>query len=396
MSVLARFVNDTRGNFSVLTAVLIIPLVISAGGAVDFSRTVAAKTKLQAAVDSAALILAHDARNSTVPQLQARAEELVGQMFGASTGGLASLKSVTLTRNDKTIRIAAAAQAPTSALKMAGMSAMDMNVASESAYGTRKIEVALVLDNTGSMAGAKITELRKAAKNLVTTLQGVQTDPGSVKIGLVPFTTQVRFDTTLKDSAWLDFATYGVAKASWGGCVTDRSQPYDVTDAGPALVPAVNCAAGTLSRVVPLSTNFDALRTSIDGMTAGGNTNITIGLSWGMAALSTAEPLAGAAPDGSPDVEKFMIVLTDGDNTQNRWSTSKVSIDNRTRAACDTAKTASRGIKLYTIRVLDGDANLLRDCASNASMFYDVKAASDLDAVFRKIAQEIAAIRITS
>ena len=58
---------------------------------------------------------------------------------------------------------------------MAGMSAMDMNVASESAYGTRKIEVALVLDNTGSMAGAKITELRKAAKNLVTTLQGVQT-----------------------------------------------------------------------------------------------------------------------------------------------------------------------------------------------------------------------------
>ncbi|WP_293855799.1 TadE/TadG family type IV pilus assembly protein [uncultured Alsobacter sp.] len=396
MSVLARFVKDTRGNFGVITAVMMVPLAIGAGGAVDYSRTVAAKTKLQAAVDSAALILAHDARTSTLPQLQARAETLVTQMFGSSTTGIASLKSVALTRNDKTIRIVAAAQAPTTTLKMAGMSAMDMNVASESAYGTRKIEVALVLDNTGSMAGTKITELRKAAKNLVTTLQGVQTDAGSVKIGLVPFTTQVRLDTAMKDQAWLDFATYGVAKASWGGCVTDRNQPFDVTDAGAALVPAVNCAAGTLARVVPLSTNFDALRTSIDGMTAGGNTNITIGLSWGMAALSNAEPLTGAAPDGSADVEKFMIVLTDGDNTQNRWSTSKVTIDNRTRAACDTAKTASRGIKLYTIRVIDGDANLLRDCASNTSMFYDVKQASDLDAVFRKIAQEIAAIRITS
>lgn len=396
MSALARFVKDTRGNFGVLTAVMMIPLAIGAGGAVDYSRTVAAKTKLQAAVDSAALTLAHDARNKTVAQLQARAEELIGQTFGASTGSLALPKSVTLTRNDKTIRIVASAQAPTTTLKMAGMSAMDINVASESAYGIRKIEVALVLDNTGSMFGAKITELRKAAKNLVTTLQAVQTDVGSVKIGLVPFTTQVRFDTALKGQAWLDFATYGIAKASWGGCVTDRNQPSDVTDAGPALVPAVNCAAGTLSRIVPLSTNFDALRTSIDGMTAGGNTNITIGLAWGMAALSNAEPLAGAAPDGSPDVEKFMIMLTDGDNTQNRWSTSKVTIDNRSRAACDTAKTASRGIKLYTIRVIDGDANLLRDCASSPSMFYDVKAANELDAVFRKIAQEIAAIRITS
>jgi Flp pilus assembly protein TadG len=396
MSVLARFVKDTRGNFSVLTAVMMIPLAIGAGGAVDYSRTVAAKTKLQAAVDSAALTLAHDARSKTVAQLQARAEELIGQTFGSSSGTLASLKSVTLTRNDKTIRIVASAQAPTTTLKMAGMSVMDMNVASESAYGIRKIEVALVLDNTGSMSGTKIVELRKAAKNLVTTLQGVQTDVGSVKISLVPFTTQVRFDTALKDQAWLDFATYGVAKASWGGCVTDRNQPSDTTDAGPALVPAVNCAAGTLSRIVPLSTNFDALRTAIDGMTAGGNTNITIGLAWGMAALSNAEPLAGAAPDGSPDVEKFMIMLTDGDNTQNRWSTSKVTIDNRTRAACDAAKTPSRGIKLYTIRVIDGDANLLRGCASSPSMFYDVKAANDLDAVFRKIAQEIAAIRITS
>ena len=42
----------------------------------------------------------------------------------------------------------------------------------------------------------------------------------------------------------------------------------------------------------------------------------------------------------------MIILLTDGQNTQNRWTSSTTSIDARTQKACDNAKAAN--IKLYT------------------------------------------------
>ena len=78
-----------------------------------------------------------------------------------------------------------------------------------------------------------------------------------------------------------------------------------------------------------------------------------------------------------------MILLTDGVNTQNRWTSNSVSIDARTLEACSKIKAA--GIQLFTVRVIDGNANLLKSCATSPDMFYDVSDASQLSAVFDKI-----------
>jgi hypothetical protein len=53
------------------------------------------------------------------------------------------------------------------------------------------------------------------------------------------------------------------------------------------------------------------------------------------------------------------------------------------------------GIKLYTVRVIDGDATLLRGCATNPNMYYDVQQASQLNSVFSTIAQNLANLRIS-
>ena len=74
------------------------------------------------------------------------------------------------------------------------------------------------------------------------------------------------------------------------------------------------------------------------------------------------------------------MLLTDGDNTQNRWTTSGSSIDARTALACTNVKAAN--IKIYTVRVIDGDANLLRNCATKTNMYYNVNQASQLNSVF--------------
>ena len=39
-------------------------------------------------------------------------------------------------------------------------------------------------------------------------------------------------------------------------------------------------------------------------------------------------------------------------------------------------------IKLYTVRVIDGNATLLQDCATKPDMYYDVQNATQLNGVF--------------
>jgi hypothetical protein len=94
----------------------------------------------------------------------------------------------------------------------------------------------------------------------------------------------------------------------------------------------------------------------------------------------------------APDLDKVIVLLTDGDNTQNRWTSSASSIDARTTAACNNIKAAN--IKIYTVRVIDGNASLLQSCATNPNMYYDVQQASQLNGVFSSIAQTLANLRI--
>jgi hypothetical protein len=88
-----------------------------------------------------------------------------------------------------------------------------------------------------------------------------------------------------------------------------------------------------------------------------------------------------------------VVLLTDGTNTQNRWSSSDSQIDPRTALACTNAKAAN--IKIYTVRVIDGDTTLLRNCASKPTMYYEVNQASQLNSVFSSIAQNLARLRIS-
>ncbi len=109
-------------------------------------------------------------------------------------------------------------------------------------------------------------------------------------------------------------------------------------------------------------------------------------------------------------VSKIMIVLTDGLNTQNRWKgvcsgnfwydyfynpgcIDDSVIDARTLSACTAAKNA--GIIIYTVRVIDGNTDMLKSCASKDGFFYNVITASDLKPAFQSIGSSIAQFRLT-
>ena len=267
-----------------------------------------------------------------------------------------------------------------------------------------------------------MTELKAAAHNLLTTLKKAEKTPGDIKVSIIPFAVDVNVGTSNVNADWIDWSDWeskngtcskssysssqsnctsnnGVwtpkAHSFWNGCVMDRDQNNDVmntaTAAGsPAVMYRAHQASACPAAMMPLSYDWTALNSKIDAMTPTGNTNVTIGLQVGWQTLSPVAPFN--APAAAPDLDKVLIVLTDGTNTQNRWTSSSTSIDARTQKACDNAK--ADNIRIYTVRVIDGNATLLKACASKPEMYYEVQQSSQLNSVFTSIAQNLANLRI--
>ncbi len=201
--------------------------------------------------------------------------------------------------------------------------------------------------------------------------------------------------------------------SNWRGCVYDRNQNHDVLDTPPTgantYYPAAKCYGDTISggngppqAITPLNENWNALRTRATALRPTGFTNITIGLVWGWHVLSPGGVFTEGAAYDTEDLTKYVILMTDGYNTKNiQMEPSACNtngpvcpvVDNRTAMACENIKNA--GIKIYTVRLIDGNASLLRNCATNPNMYYDVQNASQLAGVFSAIGSEIASLHLS-
>ena len=398
----SRFIKDRAGGAAPIFALGIIPIIGIVGAAVDYSRGSAARTAMLASLDATALMLSRDAANMDPGQISAKATSFFNAQFNrpevANVQVTANLQSPQ--QGSFVLDVTASGNVPTTFTRLLGQEQLDIGSSAQVKWGVKKLELALVLDNTGSMASnGKLTQLKTASHNLLTTLQAAAKQPGDVKVAIIPFDTKVKIGTSYAGQSWVDYTANNIQQNQWQGCVQDRDQPNDTTDTTPTSnihtkFPAAQCSSLTSMMTLTdiLDTQgFTNLNSKIDAMTAAGNTNVTIGLVWGWHALTKSEPLTQGS-DPSPDKDKVIVLLTDGDNTQNRWTTSGSSIDARTAAACANAKAAN--IKIYTVRVIDGDANLLRNCATKPNMYYNVNQASQLNSVFSSIAQNLANLRI--
>jgi len=281
------------------------------------------------------------------------------------------------------------------------------------------LEVALVLDNTGSMGGAsKLVYLQQAANQLITKLENATVVNFTSYVALVPFNTQVRlfegdFWTALpgvrlnhpKDAAEPALRV----TLPWRGCIADRDQPNDAqgyeawdgvplkTGAPGTLLPAVRCEQEGLRPLVPLTRDFATLHARVNAMVAAGATNGAVGLAAGFALLTPdlgAGLVTGARPPARL-IRKHLIFLTDGDNTQNRWTTDGGLVDQRAAQICTEIKQSSLNITLHTIHFVDGDATLLRNCATTPDRYHFVAAPADLNGVFDEIAAEMLSLRLS-
>jgi Flp pilus assembly protein TadG len=226
-----------RGNVALGAALMLMPMAILAGLGIDFGRAWLAQERLSQAVDAAALSGAR-VLGARDPAVDARM--YFDANFTAGDTMVLDRFSVSPDASGETLEVEASGHLRTSFLQLAGSRWGTLPVAAtaRARRTTMGMELALVLDVTGSMAGTPMTQMRLAAADLVNILFGGKATLDTLYISVVPYTTSFNVGHTRTD--WLQGgagAVAGFAPFRWRGCVEARPGGEDQTDTPPSLVP---------------------------------------------------------------------------------------------------------------------------------------------------------------
>jgi Flp pilus assembly protein TadG len=430
---LAGFASARGGNVAITFAMATLPIIGGVGAAVDFSRANSVKSAMQAALDSTALMLSKEAATGTAGQLQTNATAYFKGLFNRPEAQSITIIASYTTEGGSAVVVNGSVDVPTNFMGIFGYNMMTVNSSSTAKWGSTRLRVALVLDNTGSMASAgKMTALKTATNSLLTQLKNAATTNGDVYVSIVPFVKDVNLGAANYTSSWIDWtewdANHGTCSknrsdrsscldhngtwtpddhSTWNGCVVDRGNSsgpdtanYDTNVGAPTIgITASLYAAEQYSScpqaVMPLNYDWSAMTSLVNNMNPAGNTNQAIGLQVGWMSLAGGGPFSVPPMDSNYQYQQIIILLTDGLNTQDRWYTNQSSIDARQQLTCNNIKAA--GVTLYTIQVnTDGDptSTLLKNCASTSDKFYLLTSANQIVTTFNTIGTNLTQLRV--
>lgn len=188
--VLRRFGRNDRGNVAIIFGLALIPMMGLTGAAMDYGRASQLRTKMTSASD-AAVLAAIKANGKDLTQRKAIADAAFAANLGIDPNLLSVSGNLTQLPGNA-YRYSATATykyAILSALPGAGDST-ELAVVSEANAGSGTVEVALVLDNTGSMV-KDMSALRKAATDFTNILFDFTTNSSDLKMSVVPYVASV-------------------------------------------------------------------------------------------------------------------------------------------------------------------------------------------------------------
>ncbi len=176
-----RFAGEIRGNVASLFALAAVPAALTIGVAVDYSRAASAKTQLQDALDSAAL-----AGAAASPATHANITAVATQVFLSHKLNGATSISVSQPGASQ-VQVTGTLAVDTSFMRIVGINSVTVNALSATrAFSAGAIEVALALDNTGSMVN-DMPALKQAASNLANALFNSASGNPNFRMSITPF-----------------------------------------------------------------------------------------------------------------------------------------------------------------------------------------------------------------
>ena len=229
----------TRGNVTLIFAAAILPLLGVAGVAVDGGQAYLVNARLGRALDAAALAGARIARS-------ADAEASARSYFDANfpEGYLSARVKDFRYQPDADldfVTVSATVELPTAIMGMFGWDSLTVSGSATVERMNRGLELALVMDNTGSMRPRKIEDMKTAAAALIEILFDDAAVHDRLWVSLAPYTATVNVGADR--TSWLRVGDparaepSGFAPTSWKGCVMARPSPLDESDDPPSVAP---------------------------------------------------------------------------------------------------------------------------------------------------------------
>ena len=448
-----RFARNTHGNMAIAMALVAVPLFGATGAAMDYGGRIQAEARLQAAIDAGALAGAasEDGREAAIKKTV--------RQYVMNNGAATYLKNaasvdVKIT-SDGVIRVSATAEYPTTILNVMGIKSLPMSALAETKRSESGAEIAMVLDVTGSMQGAKIDALKLAARDFVAeTTKPNAKKPDAVRLSVVPYNKYVNVGLANRYATWMsvppdesnevcqDWTTYtnahncrmetrtyvsdGVTHTQdrevcdwdtssvnecrtvtnvWNGCVGSREYPWNVRDARPDIdipgILGVNCPR----EITPLTSDTTRLNGDIDDLSAWGETYIPAGLIWGWRTLSAQVPYTeglSTADAQAKGVTKHLVLMTDGENVTSKSAGTPEHDgddpdigDATTAELCENIKKAGIVVHAIAFEVTDASTkSMLQACATGGN-YYDASDSARLAQAFDAIAGKISQIALS-
>jgi len=223
-SFLARFRRDEGGNFAIMTAIVMAPLLLGGMAAIDAANLMRTRTNVQQALDAAALAVG---RRFSSGDSEAAMQEYGQKYFAANLRVMnpadVQFRIVLPTDGNTNRQVSAVADLTYNSLfgKLAGSltggsdwDGFKYEMVSDVRV-KNTVEVALVLDNSGSMndygTGSnkkRMDLLKSAAIQLVENMAGQATQvtrlDKPVQFSVVPFAGSVNVGPQNEDATWMD------------------------------------------------------------------------------------------------------------------------------------------------------------------------------------------------
>jgi hypothetical protein len=397
------FRRADRGQVMPLIAFFMVTLLIFCGLVIDFGNVYRVQKALQASTDAAAIAGAGQLTLS----YPANAANAIAQAkaYGASTGGKNPIPGVpagnvteTVTTScvvsnptfpcsgPNTISVKQSASVPTFFLRLLGFGSIPLNTSASacSPCDVVPLDISLVVDRTGSMAGTPFTQLKDGI--LTGFLPGLTASEDSVSLSLLPPDSNGTADVCSAQSS----NSYNSAKALY--TVVDMSNNYQDS-------------SGNLLSSSPLIWDINCMK-------AGGGTDYSNAMESAYTEMTA---------DGRAGVSKVMVILSDGaantgqncpaKNANGTWPTSN---DPHCKNPCghavaDATAYKAAGWMIFTILYNDGQGNeacqawngnnespsitpaqAMQQMASPNEYFLDPNP-SQLTSIFRQIQSDMAA-----
>jgi Flp pilus assembly protein TadG len=448
---LAGVAKEDRGSVAIVFALTIFVMFTLVGGAVDLGRAMVARERLQSAVDSSVLAAARVWQLEN--DLTLAEEKALAHFETNKPQEVSRVVSFTPDMVAATFTMVGETTVPTPFLSLVRqnitVSTRGQALIAGGGNAGTNLEVSMMLDVTGSMAGSKIADLKAAAKDLIDIVVWADQTEFTSRVALAPFSAAVNAGSVLgplvayNPSSSLTFKQRNGSNSTRYRtntyCLAERTGTNAFTDAAPTgtnKIPRVyQTSSGTAcvpaSPVVPLTSDKDSLKTVINGFAANGNTAGHLGTAWAWYLLSpnwadmfptASKPkpysvLTQFGEKGQPLLKKVAVLMTDGEYNQQYCNSTTSNTAGAMIPDEDTGSTGANcgsphgtstqqsrlmcaamkatGITVYTVGFGIGSSGAafttMQGCASEPHMFYNASTGDELRNAFRHIATSIAA-----